>query len=181
MMPSRWPRSSSSRSLRIPSARSVRALRVSKPWMFLASAQRCRPSLVLGPVDLPPCMRHIDLPHTAGPLQRMLDLFDLAWHWLHLMRPPRVVKVDMSFLIRQLSALSAGLLEGPNFLLRAGPHARWVFWGLSDDAHVRPFTRFAYDRYQIGPLKSFEAVVAGIPRHIQRIQGSFGYFYPTSF
>jgi len=59
MIPSVCPRPSSARSRRIASARSIHALRVSLPWMLLASAQRCRPSGVLGLVDLPPWEAHL--------------------------------------------------------------------------------------------------------------------------
>ena len=46
--------SSNSRSSRSFSSRFARIARVSHPWMVFASAQRCRPLGVLGPVEAPP-------------------------------------------------------------------------------------------------------------------------------
>lgn len=67
------------RSSRSFSSRFARIARVSHPWMVLASAQRCRPSGVLGPVEAPPCVLHtfllrIDALRHCRPLR-----FDFAW------------------------------------------------------------------------------------------------------
>ena len=63
---SSWPASSSTANLAEARLRSVRASRVSRPWMVLASAQRCRPASVLGPVITLPYVLHTRLPLTAG-------------------------------------------------------------------------------------------------------------------
>ena len=91
MIPSAWPRSSSDRSRRIAAARSDRTLRGSLPWMVLASAQRCRPASVLGPVLRPPCVLHTLLPLKAGAAHCSFVRFDLAWQRLQTTRPPSVV------------------------------------------------------------------------------------------
>ena len=71
--------SSNSRSSRSFSSRFARIARVSQPWMVLASAQRCRPLGVLGPVEAPPWVLHTFLPLMAA-LRHCSPLrFDLAW------------------------------------------------------------------------------------------------------
>jgi hypothetical protein len=70
---------SKSRSSLSFASRLFRIARVSHPWMVLASAQRCRPSGVLGPVDAPPCVLHTFLPRMEA-LRHCRPLrFDFAW------------------------------------------------------------------------------------------------------
>ena len=95
MIPSAWPRSSSARSLRMAPARSDRTLRVSLPWIVLASAQRCRPCSVRGPVLFPPWLAHLFLPFEAEARHCCLVRLDLAWHWTQRIRPPAVTKVKL--------------------------------------------------------------------------------------
>ena len=72
------PTVSSTANLADARLRSVRAWRVSLPWMVLASAQRFRPSGVLGPVDAPPWNLHFVLPLEAGAQHCSLVGLDLA-------------------------------------------------------------------------------------------------------
>ena len=74
----------------MPSARSVRAWRVSKPWMVLAAAQRCRPCYVRGPVDAPPWNLHFVFPFDAGAAHCCLVRLDMAWQRSQVIRPPAV-------------------------------------------------------------------------------------------
>jgi hypothetical protein len=60
------PTDSSTASRAEPRLRLLRASRFSLPWIVLASAQRCRPSGVLGPVEAPPWYLHFVLPFAAG-------------------------------------------------------------------------------------------------------------------
>jgi hypothetical protein len=78
----------------MPSVRSVRAWRVSKPWIVLAAAQRCRPSGVLGPVDAPPWNLHFVLPFDAGAAHCCLVRLDMAWQRAQVIRPPAVSSLD---------------------------------------------------------------------------------------
>jgi hypothetical protein len=74
--------------------RSVRASRVSRPWIVLAAAQRRRPSLVFGPLNfLPPWNRHRDLFFATGALHLSLVLRDVPSHCLQAIRPPAVKNV----------------------------------------------------------------------------------------
>ena len=70
MIPRAWPKSSSALSLLIAAARSDRAKRVSVSCIRLTSAQRCRPSGVLGQFDWDNCVMAITNPQlllsTAG-------------------------------------------------------------------------------------------------------------------
>ena len=56
--------------------------------MVFAAAQRLRPSMVLGPVDLPPCILHTLFPLTAGQKHCFLLRFDIAWQRAQRIRPP---------------------------------------------------------------------------------------------
>jgi len=62
------PTASNTASLAEARLRSVRASRVSRPWIVLASAQRSRPASVLQPVESPPWVRQTFLPFIAGAL-----------------------------------------------------------------------------------------------------------------
>ena len=95
--PNKKPTSSSTASLAEARLRSIRASRVSRPWMVLASAQRCRPALVLGPVLRPPCVLHTRLPFWAGAAHCSFVRLDLAWQRWHVTRPPSVVSVCSNF------------------------------------------------------------------------------------
>ena len=64
---------------------------VSHPLVVLASAQRCLPASDLGPVDLPPWIRHTLLPCMAGEPHWCLVRFDMAWHRGHVILPPASV------------------------------------------------------------------------------------------
>lgn len=66
---------------------------VSLPWILFAAAQRFRPSVVLGPVESPPCILHTFLPLMAGDRHCCLVRLDFALHCLHRMRPPSVRNV----------------------------------------------------------------------------------------
>jgi hypothetical protein len=90
MIPSAWPSASRACSRAIAWMRSVRMERVSRPWIVLASPQRCRPSSVFGPVDLPPCVLQTFFPFRAGARHCCFVRFDLAWQRGQVMRPPRV-------------------------------------------------------------------------------------------
>ena len=69
---------SMSRSSRSFCSRATRMALVSLPWTVLASAQRCGPASVLGPVEAPPCVLHTFLPFMAA-LRHWAPLrFDLA-------------------------------------------------------------------------------------------------------
>ncbi len=87
------PIDSRTASLAEPRLRSFRASRVSRPWMVLASAQRCRPASVLGPVLRPPCVLHTRLPLRAGAAHCSFVRLDLAWQRWQVTRPPSVVSV----------------------------------------------------------------------------------------
>ena len=91
--PSANPTSSNTASLAEARLRSVRTSRVSRPWMVLASAQRCRPASVLGPVLRPPCVLHTRLPLMAGAAHCSFVRLDLAWQRWHVTRPPSVLSV----------------------------------------------------------------------------------------
>jgi hypothetical protein len=91
--PNLWPTSSSTASLAISRLRTVRAAQVSRPWIVLASAQRCRPDSVLGPVLRPPCVLHTRLPLRAGAPHCNFVRFDLAWQRWQVTRPPSVLSV----------------------------------------------------------------------------------------
>ena len=73
----------------------MRMERVSLPWFFFTSAQRCRPTSVLGPVETPPWNLHLVFPFDAGARHCCLVRFDLALHWRQVIRPPAVVKVKL--------------------------------------------------------------------------------------
>jgi hypothetical protein len=60
-------------------SRFARIARVSHPWMVLASAQRCRPSGVLGPVEAPPWVLQTCLPLMAALRHCKPERFDFAW------------------------------------------------------------------------------------------------------
>ena len=87
------PTASSTASIAEARLRSFRASRVSRPWIVLASEQRCRPSLVLGPVLRPPCVLHTRLPLRAGAAHWSFVRLDLAWQRWQTTRPPSVVSV----------------------------------------------------------------------------------------
>ena len=76
-----------------PKLRSFLTSRVSRPWMVLASAQRCRPASVLGPVLRPPCVLHTRLPLRAGAAHCSFVRLDLAWQRWQVTSPPSVVSV----------------------------------------------------------------------------------------
>ena len=60
-------------------SRLLRIARVSRPWMVLASEQRCRPSGVFGPVEAPPWVLHAFLPCIAAFRHCTPLRFDFAW------------------------------------------------------------------------------------------------------
>jgi hypothetical protein len=60
--PRRKPTNSNTVSRALARLRSRRMADVSRPWVVRAWAQRCRPSSVFGPVDLPPCWAHLARP-----------------------------------------------------------------------------------------------------------------------
>ena len=91
--PNLWPTASKTASLAEARLRSFRALRVSRPWIVLASAQRCRPASVLGPVLRPPCVLQTRLPLRAGAAHCSFVRLDLAWQRWHVTRPPSAVSV----------------------------------------------------------------------------------------
>jgi hypothetical protein len=93
MKPNSKPTDSSNASLAEAMLRSARASRVSRPWIVLASAQRCRPASVLGPVLRPPCVLHTRLPLRAGAAHWSFVRLDLAWQRWQVTRPPSVVSV----------------------------------------------------------------------------------------
>ena len=64
-----------------------RTFRVCVACVSRARLDRISPSAVLGPVDLPPCIRHTDFPFTAGDLHLEPLRLDLAAHWLQLCWP----------------------------------------------------------------------------------------------
>ena len=68
----------------------MRILVVCWPWVVRTWAQRCWPSGVLGPVDLPPWNRHLLLPDMAGALHCKPVRFERAWHRSQVTRPPSV-------------------------------------------------------------------------------------------
>ncbi len=86
MVTNRW----SSTDLRLLSAR---ISRVSRPWIVLASAERCRPSLVFAPVDNPPCVRQTALPFMAGARHCCWLRLDVALHCRQVIFPPSVSKI----------------------------------------------------------------------------------------
>jgi hypothetical protein len=61
--------------------------------MVLASAQRCRPAWVLGPVLRPPWVLHTRLPLRAGAAHCSFVRLDLAWQRWQVTRPPSVLSV----------------------------------------------------------------------------------------
>jgi hypothetical protein len=70
--------------------------------MVFASAQRCRPCVVLGPVDNPPWLLQTSLPMRAGALHWFPVRLERALHCLHLIRPPQVINVkfvDMFYIL----------------------------------------------------------------------------------
>jgi len=77
--------------------------------MVLASAQRCRPCSVLGPVEAPPWKRHLVFPFEAGARHWMPVLFDLALHCRQVIRPPAVLKVKLFDIGLHLDIGSSGL------------------------------------------------------------------------
>ena len=85
------PTSSNTANLAEAKLRSVRASRVSWPWIVLASAQSCRPASVLGPVLRPPCVLHTRLPLSAGAPHWSFVRFDLAWQRWQMTLPPSVL------------------------------------------------------------------------------------------
>jgi hypothetical protein len=87
------PTASSTASLAIARLRSVRTSRVSRPWIVLASAQRCRPASVLGPVLRPPCVLHTRLPLRAGAAHCSFVRLDFAWQRWQVTRPPSVMSI----------------------------------------------------------------------------------------
>ena len=89
------PSASSSSSSAIFTRRADLISRVSLPCTVFAAAIRCLPASVLGPVDLPPCMRQTCFPLSAGERHCILVRFDLAAHCRHRMRPPNVRNVVM--------------------------------------------------------------------------------------
>lgn len=91
------PTSSSTASFAETKLRSFRFVRVSFPWFFLASAQRCRPTSVLGPLLRPPCVLHTRLPLRAGAAHCSFVRLDLAWQRWHMTRPPSVLSVCSNF------------------------------------------------------------------------------------
>ena len=93
MMPNSKPTDSSTASLAEARLRSDRASRVSRPWIVLASAQRCRPASVFGPVLRPPCVLHTRLPLRAGAAHCSFVRLDFAWQRWHTTRPPSVLSV----------------------------------------------------------------------------------------
>lgn len=70
-----------------PRLRSLRILRVSLPWMVLASAQRLRPSDVFGPVDLPPCREHVLRPAIERAMHRWPVALNTAAQRTHCIVP----------------------------------------------------------------------------------------------
>ena len=72
------PTASNTASLAEARLRSVRASRVSRPWIVLASAQRSRPASVLQPVESPPCDLQTALPLIEGALHLCRLRFDIA-------------------------------------------------------------------------------------------------------
>ena len=91
--PNVCPTASNTASLADARLRSVRTSRVSRPWIVLASAQRCRPASVLGPVLRPPCVLHTRLPLRAGAAHCSFVRLDLAWQRWQVTRPPSVLSV----------------------------------------------------------------------------------------
>ncbi len=87
------PTASNTANLAEPRLRSFRISRVSRPWIVLALAQRCRPASVLGPVLRPPCVLHTRLPLRAGAAHCSFVRLDLAWQRWQVTRPPSVVSV----------------------------------------------------------------------------------------
>jgi hypothetical protein len=81
----------------------------------LAAAQRCLPSSVRGPVDLPPCARQTAFPVMAGALHLSFVRLDRALHWRQTMRPPAVMSCCM---LHSVFAVERTGLA----LFRTGPH-----------------------------------------------------------
>ena len=95
MIPSAWPSASRACKRAMAWLRSARMERVSRPWTVFASAHRCRPASVFGPVEAPPWNLHFVLPFEAGARHCCAVRLDVAWHWRHRMRPPAVTKVKL--------------------------------------------------------------------------------------
>jgi hypothetical protein len=111
------PTASSTASLAEARLRSVRASRVSRPWVVLASAQRCRPTWDLGPVLRPPWVLQTRFPLRAGAAHCSFVRLDLAWQRWHVTRPPSVAIVcsKCKVCLDMIYTLCRGSKEGRKF------------------------------------------------------------------
>ena len=88
--------------------------------MVFASAQRCRPASVFGPVLRPPCVLHtLLLPFKAGAPHCSFVRLDLAWQRWQVTRPPSVLSVcsKCKVCLCTIYTLCRGSRGGKNFFI----------------------------------------------------------------